>query len=202
MADGILFNQSNSNHLLDLGLKCKGFRMGHINIQGVSNKTDQVRLLLESDSNYIHVLGLSETKLNAMHLESFLQVTGFQKPFRRDREINYGGGLLVYVKNGICANRRTDLEHENLECLWLEIKPVKSKPFLLGNIYRPPNSNIQWNGVFEDCMENVLREEKEIYLMGDINRDLLSSNIKKSMDRLHGTLWFNTISFRGNKGNK
>ena len=180
LSDGILFNQSNSNHLLDLGLKCKGFRMGHINIQGVSNKIDQVRLLLESDSNHIHVLGLSETKLNAMHLESFFQVTGFQKPFRRDREINSGGGLLVYVKDGICANRRTDLEHENLECLWLEIKPIKSKPFLLGNIYRPPNSNIQWNGVFEDCIEKVLREEKEIYLMGDINRDLLNSNIKKA----------------------
>ena len=180
LSDGILFNQSNSNHLLDLGLKCKGFRMGHINIQGVSNKIGQVRLLLESDSNHIHVLGLSETKLNAMHLESFFQVTGFQKPFRRDREINSGGGLLVYVKDGICANRRTDLEHENLECLWLEIKPIKSKPFLLGNIYRPPNSNIQWNGVFEDCIEKVLREEKEIYLMGDINRDLLNSNIKKA----------------------
>ena len=180
LSDGILFNQSNSNHLLDLGLKCKGFRMGHINIQGVSNKIDQVRLLLESDSNHIHVLGLSETKLNAMHLESFFQVTGFQKPFRREREINSGGGLLVYVKDGICANRRTDLEHENLECLWLEIKPIKSKPFLLGNIYRPPNSNIQWNGVFEDCIEKVLREEKEIYLMGDINRDLLNSNIKKA----------------------
>ena len=37
-------SQSSSNYLLDLGLKCKGFRMGHINIQGISNKIDQILL--------------------------------------------------------------------------------------------------------------------------------------------------------------
>ena len=170
--------QPNSNHLLDLGLKCKGFRMGHMNIQGLSNKADQVRLLLESEKNQIHVLGLSETKLNVIHPDSGFEVNGFQKPFRKDRIINSGGGLIVYVKEGISCNRRTDLEQDSLECIWLEIKPHKSKSFLLGNIYRPPNSTIQWNEIFEECIENVLREDKEIYLMGDINRDLLKNQIK------------------------
>ena len=169
---------SHPNHLLDLGLRCKGFRMGHLNIQGISNKIEQVRLLLESDKNQIHVLGFSETKLNVTHPDSIFEINGFQKPFRKDRETNSGGGLLVYVKEGICCTRRTDLEHESLECLWLVIKPVKSKSFLVGNIYRPPNSTVQWNTIFEDCIENVLREDKEIYLMGDINKDLLNSQIK------------------------
>ena len=154
-------NLSTSNYLLDLGLTCKGFRMGHINVQGISNKIDQVRLLLESEKNLIHVLGLSETKLNGIHSESVFEINGYQTPYRRDRKTNSGGGLLVYIKNGVCASRRTDLEHENLECIWTEIKPVKSKSFLVGNIYRPPNSSIQWNANFEDCMENVLREDKE-----------------------------------------
>ena len=85
-----------------------------------------------------------------------------------------------HLKEGISCKRRLDLEQENFECIWLEIKPIKSKPFLIGNIYRPPNSTIQWNGIFEDVIENVLREEKEIYIMGDINRDLFNDNIKKS----------------------
>lgn len=38
-------DQSISENLLDLGFKCKGFRMGHINVQGVNNKIDQLRLL-------------------------------------------------------------------------------------------------------------------------------------------------------------
>ena len=178
LSDNSVPDQPNSNHLHDLGLKGKGFRMGHMNIQGLSNKIDQVRLLLESQQNQIHVLGLSETKLNVIHPDSAFEINGFQKPLRKDRFINSGGGLIVYVKEGICCNRRTDLEQESLECIWLEIKPYKSKSFLLGNIYRPPNSTIQWNEIFEDCIENVLREDKEIYLMGDINRDRLNNQIK------------------------
>ena len=39
--------------LLNLGVKNKGFRMGHLNIQGISNKTDQVSLLLVSENKSI-----------------------------------------------------------------------------------------------------------------------------------------------------
>ena len=54
---------------------------------------DQVRLLLQSDKNEVHVLGLSETKLNAIHPDTFFEVNGFQKPFRKDRLANSGGGV-------------------------------------------------------------------------------------------------------------
>ena len=90
MSDDLTINQSNTNDLLDLGFKYKGFRMGHINIQGINNKIDQVRLLLESEKSQIHVLGLSETKLNSLHPDSAFQVNSFQKPFMKDREINSG----------------------------------------------------------------------------------------------------------------
>ena len=63
--------------------------------------------------------------------------SGYQKPFRRDRAENAGGGILVYVKEGVCCSRRSDLEHQNIECIWVEIKSINSRPFLIGNIYRP-----------------------------------------------------------------
>ena len=56
---------------------------------------------------------------------------------------------------------------------------MKSKAFLVGNIYRPSNSTIQWNEIFEACIENV-GEDKDIYLMEDINRDLLNNQIKNA----------------------
>ena len=173
-------DQSKSESLLDLGLKCKGFQIRHLNIQGLSNKIEQVRLSLQSENNQIHVFGLSESKLSSFHPDSGFLINGFQIPFRRDRQENAGGGVLVYVKDGVSCKRRDDLEQANLECIWLEIRPSKSKPFLIGNMYRPPNSTIQWNEIFEENIENVLREEKEIYLMGDINRDLLNKQIKQA----------------------
>ena len=52
--------------------------------------------MLESD-NQIHVLGLSETKLNSVHPDSAFDVNGFQKSFRKDRETISWGGVLCYL---------------------------------------------------------------------------------------------------------
>ena len=173
-------DQSSSSGTFNLGLKDKGFRIGHLNIQGLTNKIDQLKLLLQSDENLIHILGISETKLNQMHPDTPFEVNGYQKPFRRDRTENAGGGLMVYVKEGVSCKRRSDLEHQMLECIWVEIKPVNSRSYLVGHIYRPPNSTVRWNELFEDSIEKVLQEEKEIYLLGDVNRDLLNDQISKS----------------------
>ena len=59
-----------------------------------------------------------------------------------DNRDNGGGGILVYVREGILAKRREDLETKNIACLWLEICPVTGKSFLVGNIYRPPDTNV------------------------------------------------------------
>ena len=39
--------------MLNLGLKTKGFKMGHLKIQGIQNKTDQIDLMLHSTENDI-----------------------------------------------------------------------------------------------------------------------------------------------------
>ena len=174
-------DQSSSYNAFNLGLQDKGFRIGHINIQGLTNKIDQLKLLLQSEQNVIHILGISETKLNQVHPDTSFDINGYQKPFRRDRTENAGGGLLVYVKEGVCCNRRSDLEHQMLECIWVEIKPTNScRSYLVGHIYRPANSSVHWNEFFEECIEKVLQEEKEIYLLGDINRDLLNDQIHRA----------------------
>ena len=82
--------------------------MPYLNIQGISNKIDQVRMLLDTDKNQIHELGLRETKLNDIHPDSAFQLNGFQKPFRS------GVGILAYVKNGINCGIRSDVEQKNL----------------------------------------------------------------------------------------
>ena len=170
--------------MLNLGLSRKGFKMGHLNIQGIQNKIDQIDLLLNSSQNNIHILGLSETKLNSNHMNSIFEVKNYQM-FRKDRVISedrpeHGGGLIVYVKDGINCKRRYDLECERIECVWLEIFPTNCKSFLIGNIYRHPNETVNWNEGFDNYLDKVLECEKEMYLMGDFNRDLMQTNIKQS----------------------
>ena len=50
-------------------------------------------------------------------------------PFRKDNVSNGGGGIMVYVKNGINAKRRDDLETNDIQCVWLEITPDRGNHF-------------------------------------------------------------------------
>ena len=48
--------------MLNLCLSRKAFKIGHLDIQGIQNKIDQIRLLLNSSQNNIHIMDL--VKLN------------------------------------------------------------------------------------------------------------------------------------------
>ena len=177
-------NSSMTAQPLNLNLTNKGLKIGHLNIQGLQNKFDQVDLMLNSSGNEIHIFGLSETKLKNFHPDSAFNIDNYQL-FRKDRFISnerreQGGGIIVYVRNGVKAERRQDLERNEIECVWLEVSPKKSKSFLVGILYRHPNEGVQWNEHFDDLMETALSKQKENYLLGDFNRDLMNENTKNA----------------------
>ena len=137
--------------------------IGNLNIQGICGKKlgkfSELQALLTSPENYnLHVFGLSETKLKAHKLTNVFQINGFQTPFRKDNFSNGGGGLIVYVRNGINARRREDLETNDISCLMLEISPTNSRSFLVRNMYRPPNATVDFNDRFEDFIDVINNE--------------------------------------------
>ena len=79
----------------------------------------------------------------------------------------------------LVATRRQELEVEDLEALWIEIKAKGSRSFLLCNVYRPPDVCLeQWTHRFESVLEKVNVDRNEVISMGDVNIDL-SDNAKK-----------------------
>ncbi len=92
-------------------------------------KFEEIKCMLTSDKNKgLHVFGMSETKLKGHKLSSqTFAINGFQMPFRKDNDTNGGGGIIVYVKTGINAKRREDLESHGISCIWLEVTPNKGK---------------------------------------------------------------------------
>ncbi len=86
----------------------------------------------------------------------------------------------MYVRENIKCERRVDLELDEIECIWIEIFPKNSKSYLIGQIYRHPNEGVSWNVKFETQIEKILQQQKEFYILGDFNRDLLNENIRKS----------------------
>ena len=45
--------------------------------------------------------------------------------------------------------RLSNLESDDIESIWLKVKPMHSKSFLLGCVYRPPDSKQMWIDTFE-----------------------------------------------------
>ncbi|PFX24901.1 hypothetical protein AWC38_SpisGene10487 [Stylophora pistillata] len=85
-----------------------------------------------------------------------------------------GGGILVYINNSLQAKRREDLEAEDIEILWLEVCPYKSRRSLfIGCVHRPLSFRVADDKRLGKNIENVHLLNKETILLGDINIDFL-----------------------------
>ena len=75
------------------------------------------------------------------------------------------------MAQNISAKRRSDLEIQELEVLWLEIR-VKNNKFLLGTVYRPPTSDLPFWDLLQDSIDltKTLPVPYTI-LTGDFNAD-------------------------------
>ena len=92
-------------------------------------------------------------------------------PLRSDRN-KQGGGVGCYIRNDISFNK-LDLKSENIEHIFLDLFLPKTKPITIGVLYRPPKQN----GFLRDlsvALQNIPNfNNREIYILGDININLL-----------------------------
>ena len=117
------------------GLKLRGLKFIHQNIQSLGDKIDQLRILLQELHLGIQLITLSETWIKPDRSDSEYEIPGYGL-FRKDRKGNHGG-VAVFVHDELVATRRDDLELDTVEGMWLEIAVPKSRSFLVGNFYRP-----------------------------------------------------------------
>ena len=116
----------------------KGLKLVHQNIRGIFGKKDEIIDILNSFS--INIFGVTETFLTERIPTSFLKITGYTLE-RKDRSSGIGGGVGVYIKDGTPYVRRYDLEDSFLECICLEICYPKTNGFIIGIMYKPPDSS-------------------------------------------------------------
>ena len=162
----------------------KGMHLAHLNIRSLVNKWEIFKTqFIESN---LHFIGLSETWLNEKIPSDILKLSDEYTLIRNDRNWTEeganmpkkGGGVAIYVRNNLKFSE-TNFKHLNsnskdIESQWITISLPNSKPLLIGNIYRPPQGNVD---AFIQVLENVLNEidsnKFELYMMGDVNIDML-----------------------------
>ena len=155
----------------------KGLRIYHLNIHSLRNKLDELRLFCNEHKP--HVLSLNETWLDENITDEELHLPDYNI-IRRDRDC-FGGGVAVYIAVHLQFNLINNENSSNIEALWFELTPPKSKKILFGSLYRPPNSDASvFSGEIESMLTNYSKDDNEAILLGDFNFDMAlnSSGLK------------------------
>ena len=92
---------------------------------------------------------------------------------RKDRN-RHGGGVAMYIRNDIAHDVRSDLSHNELEALWVNILLPKTKPILVGVCYRPPNQNNFYSYLEDMCSNANGFLNNEVIITGDFNTNVSS----------------------------
>ena len=95
---------------------------------------------------------------------------------RADRTRN-GGGVCIYIRCNINYQKRPDLVPNDLEAVSLEVRQANSQSFIISSVHRPPNSKTEVFLKIERLIQLIDNENKEVYILGDLNINLLEPNL-------------------------
>ena len=146
--------------------------IGHFNVYHLYNKRAEMPLLIQKLAP-VHLFGISESRLDARITDNFISINDYTV-LRRDNSNPLHTSLALYVHKSIENNvrHRLDLEIEAIDCIWVEINESKTKPLLVGYVYRNPASSQEWPDDFISMMDKVTERKANGLLLGDFNIDL------------------------------
>ena len=144
------------------------------NARSINNKLDELVLLLTSAQPDLVLL--TETWLSSHQNEDTVSVSGYNC-FVRNRASRPGGGVAILCNETYRTKRRSDLEDEHNESLWVEIcfnRPLLGfGKALVCVVYHPPDANrFQLSSHFMDALEIIhSRVDAPLLIIGgDFNR--------------------------------
>ena len=139
--------------------------IGQLNINSIRNKFH----FLESEaSKHLGILLISETKIDVSFPSAQFLLDGFSRPYRLDRFAN-GGGILLYVRDGISSCLLTEYKLEdNTECLFIEIN-IRKKKWLFCcpcNLSKNISKHLH---CLSKGLDTYISQYDNIVLLGDLN---------------------------------
>ena len=153
--------------------KQKGLHFLHLNCNSLPSKIEELRQFVSSVSP--HVFCFSETKLDKSILDGEIGFENYST-IRKDRNRN-GGGVACFIHKSLAFEVRSDFP-KDFENIFIDILLPKTKPILLGVIYRPP-SDMQFVENLNNCLSNSNSfNSQEVILLGDFNVNLIDRNKK------------------------
>ena len=165
----------------------KGLHFIHINARSL--KILELGLLAQKTG--ASIIAVTETWYDNSILNAEVVLPGYNL-VRKDRDMK-GGGVCIYIKDTLPFNPLTDLTNDNIEGVWIEIMLKKTKPIIVGCVYRPPKQP-DFLDQFERTL-NLIPADKEVIILGDLNicMKVGHSNMAKAYKSVQNLFGFTQI---------
>ena len=144
------------------------------------------------------VIGISETKINKNKSPIFDINMEDYKCYHTPSEAEKGGAML-YIQNDITSKPRNDLDSlvyksKQLESIFIEIINAGQKNTIVGCIYRHPSMDLEeLDEIVNLLMEKIGSENKNIFLMGAFNVDLMKTESDTQSSQFFRTITSNLL---------
>ena len=148
----------------------RGLHFIHLNINSVLSKIDELRII--ANKSKASGIGITESKLDKTVLDGEINIDGYEL-VRSDRN-RHGGGVVCYIQNDISFNVRGDFSNE-IENIFLDIFLPKTRPILIGILYRPPDQSGFVDKLSSAISKTSCFNNQEVYILGDLNINLINS---------------------------
>ena len=122
------------------------------------------------------IIAISETKLLDEYIYN-ISIPGYV--FLNTNSPTRAGGVGLYISKELTFTRRRDLEvtGDGIESCWVEIMREKEKNIVIGCIYRHPTKDCAiLHNALKEQLSNLNNKSKEVFVLGDININLLNYN--------------------------
>ena len=158
------------------------FSFLHVNCRSMKNKLDDLTILLRQSR--ARILAVTETWLDENSSKG-IEIPGFHFVFQ-NRDMKRGGGVGFFIDERIKYSTLDaslwNTSVTSFELLLISMECQKTGNFLVGVIYRPPDTNLHsFNIEFRNLLNCLVKRNMNILLMGDFNIDFLSREQSSSM---------------------
>ena len=141
---------------------------------------------LSTTSTKMDIVAITETsEKEDLGILNNIEIEGYE--FYHTASNILKGGTAIYVNKMYHTVERCDLNINDteFETTWIEIKNKNSKNIICGNIYRHPHNNcLEFLQCLEKCLPTLAKENKEVYICGDFNFDLLKVDVDQFTQHL------------------
>ena len=157
------------------------------NFFGLESLINQLKLKNSIPS----IIGVTETWLSNSQEVQLKKFEILNYTFvHSERSAGRGGGAGLFINDRIKFTLREDIHIKDAESAWIEIQCPRKKSILIGVIYTSGRKREKFVERFNQIMEKINDEKKEVIIMGDMNIDLFKI---KTNDYYYHTLLSNGI---------